>query len=275
MTRRGPGPGMQQATQDRLLPNAGALLMAAGGLAALIGGVAGLARQDPTMVLLSVALLVGYGVVGYLLTSRGRAYFHFALPGAAVLVLLTLFLLRIVPLDEGGSYFLNPALMLLLSFAGGALLTYAIEEGTDRVQWPSKVGALNPLLHLAAYAPVWNAFVLLEISPGAGPWLRVVVLAVSSAAAIGCVVAGYAASRRNHPVITLVGAGAGFVVNAWYLIEFMTTRVSGDSAFGQMNALVGLVLTALPIAIATVAWLQLRAETPEDAAAVEPRPETP
>lgn len=267
---------MQQATPDRLLPNAGALLMAAGGLAALTGGVAGLARQDPTMVLLSVALLVGYGVVGYLLTSRGRTYFHYALPGAAVLVLLTLFLLRMIPLDEGGAYFLEPALMLLLSFAGGALLTHAIEEATDRVTWPAKVGAINPLLHLAAYAPVWNAFVLMEIAPSTSAWLRVSILFVTAGAAVAGIVGGYAASRRSHPAITLLGATAGFLVNAWFLIEFMTARTSGDSAFGQMNALIGLVLTALPIAISTVAWIQLRAEEDRaDAPVQEVRTETP
>lgn len=253
------------AAQDRLLPNAGALLMAAGGLAAITGGVAGLSRQDPTLVLVSIALLVGYGVVGYLLTSRGRTYFHYALPGAAVLVLATLFLMREVAQTMSGEYFLQPALTLVLAFAGGALLTHAIEEATDRVQWPGKAGALNALLHFAAYAPVWNAFILLDLAPNAGPWTRVFVLGLSAAAAIACVVGGYAASRKSHPAITLAGAGAGFLASSLYLVEFMSTRQTGTAAFGEMNALLGLVLTALPIAVATVAWIQLRTtEEPEN-----------
>ena len=97
--------------QDKLLSNAGGLLMLAGGLATLTGGLYGLARQEPGIVVLSILLLIGYGVVGYLLMSRGARHFNVALPGAAVLVLATLFLFRRTPTsDFGGRFFLDPAL---------------------------------------------------------------------------------------------------------------------------------------------------------------------
>src|SRR5438552_320263 len=101
-------------TQDRLLSNAGGLLMAAGCLAAFTGGMYGLAHTEPGLVVLSVLLLIGYGVVGYLLMTRGAAHFQFVLPASAVLVLLTLFVLRT---DKGG--FLASVAYLFQFMLGG------------------------------------------------------------------------------------------------------------------------------------------------------------
>ena len=249
---------------DKLLTNAGGLLMAAGGLAALSGGLFGLGRQSPGLVVLSVLLLIGYGIVGYLLVSRGARHFALALPLAALLVLATLYLFQQVETrDFGGQYFLDPAVTLVLAFAGGALLTHALEEATDRVEWPGKVPqSIGTLLFISAYAPIWNAFVLLDLIR-AGTGLRVIVLGVSVAVAIGCIVGGHAASRRSHPAITLAGAGAGFLASVYYLFNFMrASSTSGAVSFGELNALLGLILTGLPIAIATVAWIQLSAEEP-------------
>src|SRR5438270_5651386 len=93
MTPRAVAQTMAEA-KDRLLANAGGLLVAAGCIAAFTGGMGGLARTEPGTVVLSVLLLIGYGVVGYLLMSRGSRHFEFVLPATAVLVLFTLFVLR-------------------------------------------------------------------------------------------------------------------------------------------------------------------------------------
>ncbi|HWH08277.1 MAG TPA: hypothetical protein VNX21_03690 [Candidatus Thermoplasmatota archaeon] len=251
--------------QDKLLSNAGGLLMLAGGLATLTGGLYGLARQEPGIVVLSILLLIGYGVVGYLLMSRGARHFNVALPGAAVLVLATLFLFRRTPTsDFGGRFFLDPALTLVLAFAGGALLTHALEEALDRVEWPTRPPRnVGTLLFVAAYAPVWNAFVLLEWMVRPSAWATVLVVGASAAAAIACVVGGHAANRRRHPAVTLAGASAGFLACVLYLFQFMLGGGNRDLAFfGQLNALLGLVLSGLPIAIAAVAWIQLGDEEP-------------
>src|SRR5438067_7949053 len=129
--------------KDKLLSNAGSLLMAAGFIAAFTGGMYGLAHTEPGLVVLSVLLLIGYGVVGYLLMTRGAVHFQFVLPASAVLVLFTLFVLRTDKgdfLDSGLSsdMVLYPTLALLLSFAGGALLTHAIEEMRLGGAWPGK-----------------------------------------------------------------------------------------------------------------------------------------
>lgn len=264
-----PGPrGRMAESQDKLLSNAGGLLMVAGGLAALTGGLYGIGTQKPGLVVLSVLLLIGYGVVGYLLVSRGARHFNLALPGAAVLVLATLALFRQTPAgDYGGRLVLDPALTLVLAFAGGALLTHALEEAMDRVEWPTRPPRnAGTLLFLAAYAPVWNAFVLVEWMRRPATWLAVLVIGASVAAAIACIVGGHAANRRRHPAVTLAGAVAGFLACVLYLFQFMLGGGDTDLAlFGQLNALLGLVLTGLPIAIATVAWIQL-AGGDEDAA---------
>lgn len=262
--------------RDKLLSNAGGLLMAAGGIAAFTGGTYGLAQTHPGLVVLSVLLLMGYGVVGYLLMIRGRAFFQYVLPAVALLILATVYVFQAqMPRlrdDEAMRFVLQPVLALLLSFAGGALLTHAIEELTPRAAWPGKTGpTLNALLHVAAYSPLWNAFTLVALlGPRADTLLSMAVISASVAVAVACVVGGYAASRGNHPGFTVLGAGLGFLASVMYLFQFMLG--GGDPEvgfFGQFNALLGLILTGLPMAIGTVAWLQLATGAPA------PPPEVP
>lgn len=266
-------------TRDRLLPNAGGLLIAAGSIAAFTGGAYGLADTRPGLIVLSVLLLMGYGVVGYLLMNRGERYFSVALPAAAILVLLTLVLFNTQMdrflADEVYRYVLEPALTLLLCFSGGALLTYALEHSTPRVRWPGRgAPSLNTLLHIAAYAPIWSAFTLLDmLGNTASPATRLLVLGGSAAVATACVVAGYAATRGSHPAFSVAGASLGFAACVAYLFQFMLEPGldRGVAFFGQVNALLGLILTALPTAIAAVAWIQLRhgdAAPPEEQAPV-------
>lgn len=252
--------------RDKLLSNAGGLLMAAGGIAAFTGGSYGLAQTQPGLVVLSVILLMGYGVVGYLLMIRGRDFFQFALPAVALLILATVYVFQAqmprVADDRAMRFVLQPTLALLLSFAGGALLTHAVEELTPRAPWPGKAGStLNGLLHVAAYSPLWNAFTLVALlGPFATTLSAVSIVGASVAVAVACVVAGYAASRRSHPAFTVVGAGLGFLAAVLYLFQFMLG--GGDPElrfFGQFNALLGLILTGLPMAIGAVAWIQLAA----------------
>lgn len=251
-------------TRDKLLSNAGGLLMAAGGIAAFTGGTYGLSHTRPGLVVLSVLLLMGYGVVGYLLMIRGRTFYQQILPAVALLVLATVYLFQAqMPAiaDEGETrFFLQPVLALLLSFAGGALLTHAVEETTPRAPWPGRAGpTLNALLHVSAYAPVWNAFVLVALMGSAATGLfRFAVVGASVGVALACVVGGYAASRRSHPMFTVLGAGLGFAASVVYLFQFMLGGGDPDlRAFGQFNSLLGLILTGLPMAIGTVAWLQV------------------
>lgn len=253
--------------EDKLLKNAGALLMGAGGIAALTGGMQGLNEQDPGIVVLSVLLLIGYGVVGYLLMGRGARHFSIALPGAAVLVLATVFILRGTSSFFGGAELLHPAITLALALAGGALLTHAVETWTDRVDWPGRpASSIGTLLHVAAYAPIWNAFILIGILR-ADAALGVTILSLSIAAALACIVGGHAANRRGHPAVTLVGASVGFLACAAYLFQFMLGGGGARGAvyFGELNALVGLILTGLPIAAAAVAWVQMRAAEDDEA----------
>ncbi|HUR69285.1 MAG TPA: hypothetical protein VM370_08560 [Candidatus Thermoplasmatota archaeon] len=250
--------------RDRLLTNAGGLLIAAGALAAFAGAAYGLAAQRPGIILSAVVLLMGYGVVGYLLMNHGARYFQAALPATAVLVLGTLLLFqsRVTTFMEEGfsNYVLLPALTLLLVFAGGALLTHVGETMTSPVKWPPRgAKSVNALLHVAAYAPVWCAFTLLDILGNrAGPMLSLSILTGSVAASIACVVGAHAATRGNHPAFTVLGAAAGFVACAGYLFQFMLGRGGFDGLyFGQLHALVGLVLSGLPLAIGAVAWIQI------------------
>lgn len=262
---------------DRLLPNAGGLLMAAGGIAAFTGGAYGLAETRPGLIVFSVMLLMGYGVVGYLLMNRGARYFHVALPGTALLVVATLGLFqaemgRMLAQPEF-RFVLEPALALILAFAAGALLTHVVEEATTRYRWPSKgASSLNTLLHLSAYAPVWSAFTLLALVRDPTPAFSLLVVGGSVLVAIACVVGGYAASRGSHPAFTVVGAALGFLASVAYLFQFMLGGGSADArVFGQFNALLGLILTGLPLAIGAVAWIQASNETPVDEVEGQPQ----
>lgn len=265
-TRETPVPPVQPAIRtrpDRLLSNAGGLLVAAGGIAAFTGGVYGLSDTRPGLIVFSVLLLMGYGIVGYLLMNRGERYFPFALPASALLVVATLVLFQSEMsrlLDEDPFRFvLEPALTLLLAFAAGALLTHVVEETTERFRWPSKgSGSLNTLLHLSAYSPIWNAFTLLALMGArATPLFGLLVVGGSVLVAVACVLGGYAASRGNHPAFTVLGGSLGFVASVLYLFQFMLGGGARDTAFfGQFNSLMGLILTGLPVAIGAVAWIQ-------------------
>lgn len=260
--------------QDRLLSNAGGLLIAAGALAAFTGGSFGLGEQRPGLVLASVILLMGYGVVGYLLMNHGERYFRYAVPASAALVFATLLLFQsgMSRDDEIFRYVLEPTLTLLLVYSAGALLTRVVEELTPRVRWPGTgARSLNALLHIGAYAPVWCAFTLIGmLGVNASSGLSILILAGSVAASIGCVVGGHAASRGNHPAFTVIGAALGFVASAGYLFQFMLTSTgrSGAIYFGETNALLGLIMTGLPVAIGAVAWIQVSNTPPP---AEEPR----
>lgn len=264
---------------DRLLANAGGLLLAAGCVAAFSGGMYGLATQNPWVVVLSVGLLMGYGVVGYLLLNRGRLVFNFALPAAAILVVMTLLLFQSVRvLDEQSMRFvLEPALTLLLSYAGGAMVTHAIEQGTLPVRWPGRgAPSLNPTLHLAAIGPIWGAFTLLEILGPKTPLFRIMLVGGAVMVAIACTVGAYAATRNGHPRVTLFGSALGFLACAAFLFQFMLgVAREGATLFGELLALTGLVLTGLAAAIATVAWVQIQSGVPPEDAPMQASAQAP
>lgn len=251
-------------TRDRLLTNAGGLLIAAGAVAAFIGGSYGLSGQRPGIILASIVLLMGYGVVGYLLMNHGARHFQYVLPASAILVVATLVLFQtnmaVMMDDEFFRFVVEPALTLLLVFAGGALLTHVVEDMTPRTAWPGRgARSMNALLHVAAYAPVWCAFTLLDmLGSRASPGMSLLIVGGSVLAAVACVVGAHAASRGNHPAFTVIGAALGFVACAAFLFQFMleTGGRSGAAFFGQFNALIGLILTGLPVAIGSVAWIQ-------------------
>jgi len=98
--------------------------------------------------------------------------------------------------------------------------------------------------------------------------MRLTIVGGSVLVAIACVVGGYAAGRRSHPAFTVLGGGLGFLACVLYLFQFMLGGGDPDMRFfGQFNSLLGLILTGLPMAIGTVAWLQTATGAP---ASVEP-----
>ena len=272
----------QPPKREKLLSDAGGFLIAAGAVAAFTGGAYGLAQQRPGIILWTVVLLMGYGIVGYLLMNRGARSFHFALPSAAVLVVGTLLLfqsgLRGVGDDEFGAFILHPVLTLLLVYAGGALGAYVLEETTPRVSWPARgTGSLWVLLHLAAITPIWSAFALLRaLGLAASTWDSVIIVGASAAVAILCVMGAHAARRQRHPGWTVLGAGMGFLAAAAYLFQFMS-GMRGDSVYlGQFLALLGLIFSAIPVTMGVVAWIQVAQQDgrPPEPSAEEPPAET-
>lgn len=268
--------------RDRLLSNAGGLLIAAGAIGAFAGGTYGLTTQRPGLIITSVVLLMGYGVVGYLLMNRGERYFQYMLPVSAALVFATFILfttqMRGLLDDDFSQFVLEPAMTLLLVYAGGALLTHVLESTTDRVEWPSRgARSLNTLLHFAVFAPVWCAFTLVDMmGPRASAWSGILIIGGSALVGIACIVGGYAAARASHPAFTALGAALGFLASASYLYQFMAGAIRTTSAeFGQFVALLGLILCGLPAAIASVAWIQVANEQAAPPEATESAPGQP
>lgn len=258
-------------SRDKLLSNAGTLFVVAGFIAAFTGGLYGLNATRPGLVVLSVLLLMGYSIVGYLLINKGPRYYRQAVPVAAALVFATLLLFRNDMrgfLDDGfAHFFLYPGLTLTLAYAAGALVTHGLEENFPPTKWPGKKGTnLNTVLHVAAFAPVWGGFSMVYLLGfNASPFMRVSILAGSVLVALACVAAGYASARGGHPGITVAGAGLGFLASVSYLWQFMLGGGDADiTAFGQFVALLGLLLTAFPTAIGIVAWIQVANGDEED-----------
>lgn len=255
---------------DRLLVNAGGLLLAVAAATATVGGLFGLAHRRPGIIVFSLVLLMGFGVVGYLLMNDGKRYFRYALPGTAVLVFASLFLFHEVQFNEAADmtrFVLYPAIAALLASAAGALVTHLLEETYDaKVRWPAKgTSSLNALLHVTGFAVVWCGFTLLAWMGPATPLVRLLVVGGSVGVAIACAVGGHAASRGNPPLHTLVGALLGFGASALYLFQFMASGGDPDLAgFGQFVALVGLVVSGLPVAIGAVAAIQANSGTLAD-----------
>ena len=250
--------------RDRLLSTAGGLLIAAGAVTAFTGGAIGLGTTRPLLVIFSVVLLMGYGVVGYLLMTQGGRTIRPLVPVTAALVVATIWLLQTSGVDayvDPGTerFILEPLLTVLLSFAGGAMVFALIEDATPVLTWPGK-GApmLSAVLHAAACAPIWCAYTLIAMAPSSAPGTRATIVSLSVIVATACVVGGYAASRWRHPMLTVIGASLGFIASASFLYQFMLGGGNRDAAwFGEMLALLGLIATGLPAAIASVAWTQI------------------
>ncbi len=270
------------STSPRSLSAAGNALIAAGFVAAAVGGLYGLARFAPGMVVLSVLLVIGYSVAGYLLLSRREPAFRPAAGLAAVLVLATLWVFR--PdvarfLDPQFAYFLAfPALAYLLAYAAAHLAGYALARRNTRVLWPPRgTEAVLPLLLASAAAPVLSAFLLLHDlrATGADDASAVLIVGGALLAAATTMLGGVASSVRRHPKFTLVGAAAGFGASVIFLFQFAgrgRTGVAFDYGgvpeipyVGQVYALAGMLLAGFPLAMSVVAWVELEAAKREHA----------
>lgn len=262
-------------TSPQCLSSAGGLLLAAGFVAAATGGLYGLAAYRPGLVVLSVLLVMGYSVTGYLLLSRRDAAFTPAAVMSTVLLVATLWLFESGVVTVFGPEFtfflLFPALATLLALAGANLVAYALARRNRRVLWPARgVGAASGLLQAAAVAPVLGVFVLLYLGGGARPgtFEAGVAVALAIGAAVASAAGGLLAGIKRHPRFPLVGGSVGFLANVLLLFEFSARGPVGY--LGQVIALAGMLVAAFPVASSVVAWVELEAAKREAGARTGP-----
>lgn len=278
-----PDRGYPAATGTGLPPDAleraGALLMAAGFLAALVAGTVGLVQDAPVTVVLAVVTLVGYGVAGWMLVTMGERSLQAAATVAALSVLFTFGLLggevaRFVAGSFGNLIFF-PLLVLLLAYAGGAIVGHAMARHVQRMDWTVRGGdQASFLLHAAAAPTVWAVFAAAHM---AGPQLDAAAVALAIAAggfvALVASAGGRLVRLGCHPRYVLGASVVTLTANAWYLLEFsgLGLRLGRDLSGAQWIALLGMLLAAFPVTFSAVALYdaeleaRARAEEGDDA----------
>lgn len=260
---------MAQAVRAEALERAGSLLLIAGFLAALVAGSAGLAAGDPVTVILAVLVLVGYGVAGWMLVALGERSLQTAALLAVVFSLFTFGLLGGLPQEylsgPFGHLVFFPLLVLLLSYAGGAIIGYALTDELERLEWAVRgSGKANLLLHAAAAPTIWGVFVTIDSLGGPLPQVAVsLAIAVAGTVATAAAAGGRLIKAGVHPRYTLAAGVLVLGVNAWYLLEFtnLGARVQGGLTGAQWVALLGMLLAAFPVAYSAVALYDVEMES--------------
>lgn len=246
------------------LDRPGKYLMGAGFLSALVAGAYGLQANDALVVLLAVGTVVGYAIAGWLLIGIGEGALE---PAAAVALVSALFTFWLLggPVagfaGEFGQFVLFPLILLLLTFAGGGVLSSALARTVETR--PTEVrgeGTAAYLLHAAAAPAIWGAFILTGIPEG--PLSTVgAAYAIGAAgfAAMGASAGGRLVDRGSHPRYGLAASILVLGTNAWYLVEFsvLAGQPGIDVGPGRIVALVGLLLSAFPVAFNSVALYQV------------------
>lgn len=260
---------------DDDLERAGTLLMVAGFLAALVAGSVGLlALGNPVTVILAVGTLVGYGVAGWMLIAIGERALRTAALLAVVFSLFTFGLLggevREVIGSAFGNLILFPLIILLLSYAAGSIIGFALSSELERIEWTIRGSdQSNVLLHMAAAPTVWAVFVTVH---AAGPQLPAVAaslaIAVAGTVAIVASAGGRLVQHGIHPRYVLAASVLTLGVNAWYLLEFanLEAQIPGTLSASQWIALLGMLLAVFPVAFSAVALYDadIRPEAPAD-----------
>lgn len=265
-------PGIPEEDLER----AGTLLMVAGFLAALVAGTVGLVHLgDPVTVILAVGTLVGYGVAGWMLVALGERGLKTAALLAVVFSLFTFGLLGGQVREVIGSFgnlVFFPLLVLLLAYAGGSIIGYALASSLERIEWTIRGSdQTNVLLHAAAAPTVWAVFVTLEsVGPRISGVAASLAIAVAGTVAISAAAGGRLVQYGVHPRYPLAASVLTLGVNAWYLLEFagLERQISGVLTGSQWIALLGMLLAVFPVAFSAVALyeVELRPEGPSSEA---------
>lgn len=229
------------------------LFLWAGLVAALIGGIAGMATRRPIVVVFSVLSLVGFVTVRWSLTRHDVEPGLFVAGTTAISIAFVAWILgsivaglRIVWIN----LLVLPALALVLVYAAGMIVAQALIERHPSLVVDVEDGmAVNLGLQASAVLLLAAPFVLVYLgASGIGG-----LIALTGVAAVYASAGGQLASAGRLPLHVAAGGSVALIGHAWYLVQLAGVAPSTAGLLVQALPLAGMVLSAFPIALGIVA----------------------
>lgn len=228
------------------------LFLWSGLVAAILGGIAGIATRRPIIVVFSVLSLVGFVTVRWSLARTDVQPGLFVAGTTAVSIAFVAWILGSI---VGGfrlalvNLVVLPALAVALVYAAGMIVAQALIERHPSLVADVEDGmAVNVGLQASAVLLLVAPFVLIYLgASGIGG-----LVALTGLAAVYASAGGQLASAGRLPLHIAAGGSVALVGHAWYMVQ-----LSGAASLGGLAAqaipLTGMVLAAFPIALGIVA----------------------
>lgn len=247
---------------------AAASLFTVGGLATvLVAGIHGIATDNAAILVTSVMTMIGYTIVGWVLTRRRRNAPYLVSLGVLFTVFFSMWIIgaNVAPavgwLPATVAAF--PAFSILVVVSGGFVVASQLAARHPSLTLDLEEGDLiYLLLQGSVVALVWSSFAMVALPGGAaGPIAFAALLGVYAATA------GHLADARRSPHHILAGSALALLGNASYIFQYSNMpRESLLTLAGQGVAVVGMLLAAFPTALAVVAIHDMRSEAPDEEA---------
>lgn len=222
-------------------------------VAAMLGGIVGMATRRPIVVVLSIVSLIGFVAVRWSLARRRSAVGMSVVGIALVSIAFVAWILGGI-VGDVGLVWLNlgvlPVLGVLLAFSVGTIAARSLIDRHPSLVVEMEAGRLlDAGLQVSAVLLVVASFALVHLRLGG----LGAVTAMTGVVAAYASTAGHLAGEERVPVHVAAGGAVGLVAHAWYLVQFASIDPALVSFGAQGIPLAGMVLSAFPVALGIVA----------------------